>query len=68
MFPNLRAEIARQNLSVAGLARLIGMKQTTMADKYHGRSKFSLDDALAIKEALGLDMSLEELFQTDEED
>lgn len=68
MFPNLRAEIARRNLSVAGLARLIGMKQTTMSDKYHGRSNFSLDDAIKIKEALGLDMSIEELFQKDEED
>ncbi len=68
MFPNLRAEIARQNLSVAGLAKLIGMKQSTMSDKYHGRSNFSLDDAIKIKEALGLEMSIEELFQKDEED
>jgi transcriptional regulator with XRE-family HTH domain len=67
MFPNLRAEMARRNISVHKLAKMIGMSDSTMADKWHGRTSFSLEHAIAIKNALGVDMELEELFQKEEE-
>ena len=67
MFPNLRAEMARKNINVNELAKQIGMSNSTMADKVHGRTTFSLENAIAIKNALGVDMSLEELFHKEED-
>lgn len=63
MYPNVRAEIARAGITLTDLGQRIGMARTTIYDKASGRSEFSLDEALAIKEALGVDMTLEELFR-----
>lgn len=62
MFPNLRAEMARKNMSIPQLAEACGIKTTTMYDKARGHSKITLDDALAIKNALEVDLPLEVLF------
>lgn len=63
MFPNLRAEIARKGLTISELGQQIGMARTTIYDKYKGRTAFTLDEAIAIQTALGVDMSLDELFE-----
>ncbi len=62
MYPNLRAEMARRDFNVARLADACGIPATTMYDKIAGRSKITLEDAYAIRDALGVDMTLEELF------
>ena len=62
MYPNLRAEMARKKISVPELAEKSGIATTTMYDKLNGRSKVTLDDAYAIKKALDVDISIEELF------
>lgn len=66
MYPNLRAELARKNMSIPQLAELTGIKTTTLYDKYNGRSAFSLDEAVLIRDALGLDMSIDELFRKED--
>ena len=66
MFPNLRAELARRNMSIPQLAELVGMKTTTLYDKYNGRTAFTLEEAVKIRDMLGLDMSIEELFQRED--
>ena len=63
MYPNLRADLARKDMSIPQLAELTGIKTTTLYDKYNGRSAFSLDEAVLIRDALGLDMSIDELFR-----
>ena len=63
MYPNLRAELARKNMSIPQLAELTGIKTTTLYDKYNGRSDFTLDEAVKIRDCLGLDMSIDELFR-----
>lgn len=63
MYPNLRAELARKDMSIPRLAELTGIKTTTLYDKYNGRSAFTLDEAVKIRDVLGLDMSIDELFR-----
>lgn len=63
MFPNLRAEMARRNITTLGLSNECGIPNTTLSDKIKGKTKISLDEAIAIKKALGVEMSLEELFE-----
>ena len=63
LFPNLRAELARKGMSIPQLAELTGIKTTTLYDKFNGRSAFTLDEAVLIRDALGLDMSIDELFR-----
>ena len=63
LFPNLRAELARKGMSIPQLAELTGIKTTTLYDKFNGRSAFTLDEAILIRDALGLDMSIDELFR-----
>ena len=66
MYPNLRADLARKDMSIPQLAELTGIKTTTLYDKYNGRSAFSLDEAVLIRDALGLDMSIDELFRKED--
>lgn len=63
MFPNLRAEMARKNLNALSLAEKTGIANSTLADKLSGKTVISLDQAIAIKNALGVDMPLEVLFE-----
>lgn len=65
MYPVLRAEMARQDVSRAALAEKIGMPSATFYSKFNGRHAFTLDEANAIKEALGVDIPIEELFEKD---
>ena len=65
MYPVLRAEMARRDISRAALAEMIGMPAATFYAKFSGRFGFSLEEATAIKEAIGVDMPIEELFEQD---
>lgn len=64
MFPNLRAEIARQRLTMADVAEAIGMSVTHFSLKMNGKYTFSLTEAVKIKKYLKCNLTLEELFQT----
>lgn len=63
MYPNLRAELARKDISIPRLAELTGIKTTTLYDKYSGRTAFTLEEAAKIRDVLDLEMSIDELFR-----
>ena len=67
MYKNLRAEMIRADLDVSSLAKKCGMKQGTLYSRLKGSTPFSLDEACRIKSALGVGLSLEELFEKKEE-
>ena len=67
MFNNLKAEMARKNLTVADLSESTGIRYQTLAGKLRGDSVLTVDEALKIKSALGVDMPFEELFNQDGE-
>lgn len=62
MYRNLRAEIARKNKTLVELSSATGIKYQTLSEKMRGKSQFTVKEAVAIKEALGVEMSLDELF------
>ena len=62
MYLNVKAELARQNLSVVDLSNKTGIRYQTLVEKLNGKYPLTLDEAKKIKAALGVDLSIEELF------
>ena len=62
MYLNVKAELARQNLSVVDLSSKTGIRYQTLVEKLNGKYPLTLDEAKKIKAALGVDISMEELF------
>ena len=67
MYSNLMAEMARRGMHVPSLSKATGICKSTIYDKLRGRSSFTLDQALVIRDALNIDMDLRELFRKEEE-
>lgn len=65
MYPNLEAEMARRKVTRAELAEMLHMTPTTLGNKLNGKSDISLPECLAIKSALNLSMTVDELFKSD---
>jgi DNA-binding XRE family transcriptional regulator len=61
-YGNLEAEMARVGMKRGDLADLLGVRKSTISFKLNGRSKFTLDECIEIKRALGVDMSIDALF------
>lgn len=55
--PELKAEMARHNLSQTDLAKKIGMTKGCLNHKLCGLNRMRLDDAVVISEALDMDAS-----------
>ncbi len=62
MFPNLRAEFTRHNLTMGMVAEAVGISITHFSLKMNGKYAFTLKEAMAIKKFLKTEMPLEELF------
>ena len=67
-YPNLVAELARCNMSIAELAGVIGMSRNNLYNKMHGRTRFNIDDMQKVRKALIVngytgDSSLDHLFK-----
>ena len=63
MFSTLRAEMSRKNVTCKNLAELFEMTPQTISFKMNGKSGFTLDEAKKIKDFLGVEMSIDELFE-----
>lgn len=63
MYPNLRAEIARRNLTMAEVADAIGISVTHFSLKMSGKYAFTLKQAFAIQKFLKTKLSIDVLFQ-----
>lgn len=66
MYANLRAEMARKDVTISELADLIHISASGLSKKLTGRSPLLYDEALSIKSVLGVDMPVEILFDTEE--
>lgn len=67
MYPNLRAEMARAKMTIAMLAKVIGVTEGTMSKKNSGKAPLTLDECSKIKTALHSDLTLEQLFEKESE-
>ena len=65
IFPALRVQMAKADMTVMELADKSGIPRTTMADKMHGKTKITLDMAVKIRDTLGAEMPVEKLFSTE---
>ncbi len=63
MFSNLEAEIARKRLHKKELGKTLGVRQATIYDKLNGKSKFTLKEALKIKNTYFPEMEIKYLFK-----
>lgn len=67
MYPNLKAEMARRNITIEGLGNILGITPPAASKKCSGKTDFTLKEAVTIKEALGVDIPLDVLFEHAEE-
>lgn len=65
MYPNIRAEIARKRLTLAELAKEMNIAPQTLSGKLTGRHDFQFSEAAKLKDILGYEGTLEELFEVD---
>lgn len=64
MFRNLEAELARAGLSKKKLAQGIGCTPSTLSMKLSGKAPITLSEAAKIKEIIGVNIPLEDLFES----
>lgn len=62
MYPNLRAEMARQNISANEIGRLLGKTASAVRAKLNGKSSITIEEAKKIKSYLKTDVLMETLF------
>lgn len=66
MFPNIKAELARKGMTIVDLSNATGIRYQTLWCKLKGDYQFTVQEAISIKSAIGVDMPLEELFEKKE--
>lgn len=62
MFPNLKAEMVRNNITSLDLAKATRRTTRSINDKIAGRSEFTLNEALSIRNDIFPGMTVEYLF------
>lgn len=68
MYPNVKAEMARNNVTLAVLANdpRIDCTISTLSLKLNGKAPLLFKEAVAIKELVRSELPLEELFKAEE--
>ena len=68
MYANVRAEMARNRVTLAVMAEdpRIDCTVTTLSNKLNGKAPLLFKEAVAIKELVKTDLTLEELFKEEE--
>lgn len=68
MLSNLKAEMARADVTVAEIAALSGKSWRTISDRIKGKGQFPIQEAIEVKDAFFPGMDLEYLFARTEQD
>ena len=66
MYSNLKAEMARKNITIKLLSEMTNIPYTTLQSKIKGLREFTINEGLIIKNALGVDLPLDFLFIKEE--
>jgi plasmid maintenance system antidote protein VapI len=67
MHRNLRAEMAREGITMVDIADFLNLRYATVNEKVNGKYRFYYDEALKIKQRFFPDRSLEYLFANDKQ-
>lgn len=62
MLCNLKAEMARNNISSLDLAKAAGKTERCIRDKLNGKTQFSIPEAVSVRDKFFPGFSLEYLF------
>lgn len=62
IYPNLKTELARADMTLTELAKKIGVTNSTLSLKVNGKNDFTFSEAGKIKEVLSSDLPLDVLF------
>lgn len=65
-YKNLRAEMARNGVTIKQIAELLGVRFATVSDKMNGRSRFFCDEAIKIKRKFFPNLPIEYLFDDEQ--
>ncbi len=63
MFSNLRAEMARKEITIIEISKLLGVNRDTVSRKLSGKSKLYLNEAMLINKEFFPNKELPYLFQ-----
>lgn len=63
IYPNLRAEMARKDITIQEIATKLNKQGGTISEKFSGKKGFYLREAFAIQRIFFPDLSLEYLFE-----
>lgn len=67
MYPNLRAEMAYNGVTIKDISNFLGVRYATVSDKMLGKSRFFFDEALKIKNEFFAEYEIEYLFYKEEQ-
>lgn len=67
MYKNLNAEMARNGIKSEDIAEVLGISKTSMDNMLYGKVKFSVVDAIKVKNRLFENLSVDYLFETEGE-
>lgn len=62
MYNNLRAEMARRDVTISVMAQVAGKSERSMRDKIAGRSGFTMAECFRLRDQLFPGLSMEYLF------
>lgn len=62
-YSNLKAEMARKNVSIKDISELLKIHRNSMHNKLIGESNFTIDEALEIRDAFFPDVEIGYLFK-----
>ena len=64
MYPNLKVELARKNLTQKDIAKCLGITEPTANKKVNGVAKLNLKDISLIRQTFFTNLSLDYLFES----
>ena len=62
IYRTLYGELKKKRMTYADLAKLIGCAESSVKNKMNGKTKFSINDAIIIRNKVSPEMSIDELF------
>ena len=65
---NLKGEMARENITIEEISKLLGIHRNSVANKLNGDSAFTIDEAFKIQETYFPKLSLSYLFSTEQKE
>lgn len=67
MYPNLKAEMARNNIEIPMIMNVTGKSRAAVSNNLNGRGNFTVIEAIQIRNKLFPDLSIDYLFSLGKE-